>query len=118
MSDKSVEGLIIQSDNPLCYEEAGEIPPYDNLKDANTLGGHPAEDFVLDSEFTEALASKADSNHSHSPSQITAGTFSGNVVAKSGGAVGTKMIRNIYAGTNDIGVGASLSTGDIYLVYE
>lgn len=120
MSDKSVEGLIIQSDNPLCYEEAGEIPPYDDLKDANTLGGHPAEDFVLDSEFTEALASKADSNHSHSPSQITAGTFSGQVNANGTAAanIGTAQMRDIYAGTTDIGAGASLATGVIYLVYE
>ena len=192
----AVEGLIIQSDKPLCYEEEGEIPPYEeDSKDADSLGGHPAEDFVLDSELTEALAGKADaththeinqvdglqtaldgksptthnhngvyaasshthtianitnlqstlngkassshthsqsdisglssalsgkanSSHNHPASQITAGTFAGDVVAKSGGAVGTKMIRNIYAGTSDIGVGASLPTGDIYLVYE
>lgn len=56
--------------------------------------------------------------HTHSASQVTAGTFAGNVVARSGGAVGTKMVRNIYAGTTDIGAGASLSTGDICLVYE
>ena len=65
-----------------------------------------------------ALAGKANSSHTHSANQITTGTFAGNVVAHSGGAVGTKMVRNIYAGTNDIGAGASLSTGDIYLVYE
>ena len=158
----AVEGLVIQSDKPLCYEENGELPPYDDGSDADTLGGHPAEDFVLDSELTEALAGKADaththeidqvdglqdaldgksptththttaqvtgldtalagkanSSHNHSASQVTAGTFAGNVVARSGGAVGTKMVRNIYAGTSDIGVGASLPTGDIYLVYE
>lgn len=136
----TVEGLVIQSDKPLCYEENGDLPPYDDGSDADTLGGHPAEDFVLDSELTEALAGKAnaththeisqvtgldtalagkaDSSHTHSASQVTAGTFAGDVVAKSGGAVGTKMVRNIYAGTSDIGAGASLSTGDIYLVYE
>lgn len=136
----TVEGLVIQSDKPLCYEENGDLPPYDDRSDADTLGGHPAEDFVLDSELTEALAGKADaththeisqvtgldtalagkadSSHNHSASQVTAGTFAGDVVAKSGGAVGTKMVRNIYAGTSDIGAGASLSTGDIYLVYE
>ena len=49
----AVEGLIIQSDKPLCYEEGGEIPPYEeDSKDADSLGGHPAEDFVLDSELT------------------------------------------------------------------
>ena len=167
-----VEGLILESDHPLGYEEGGEFPPYEGI-DADTLGGHTADDFVLDTEFTTALAGKADSvhtheiaqvnglqtaldgksptthnhngvyapvshtheiaqvnglqnqlnskaasSHTHSASQISAGTFAGNVVAKSGGSVGTKMIRNIYAGTSDIGVGASLPTGDIYLVYE
>ena len=168
----TVEGVVIQSDNPLCYEEGGEFPPYEGI-DADTLGGKPASDYVLDSELTEALAGKADaththeisqvtglqsaldgksptthnhdgvyaaashthttaqvtgldtalagkanSSHLHSASQIGAGTFTGDVAARSGGAVGTKMVRNIYAGTSDIGVGASLPTGDIYLVYE
>ena len=167
-----VEGLILESDHPLGYEEGGELPPYEGI-DADTLGGHTADDFVLDTELTAALAGKADSvhtheiaqvnglqsaldgksptthnhngvyapashthttaqvtgldtalagkansSHLHSASQIGAGTFTGDVATRSGGAVGTKMVRNIYAGTSDIGVGASLSTGDIYLVYE
>ena len=116
----TVEGLVIQSDKPLCYEENGELPPYDDGSDADTLGGHPAEDFVLDSELTEALAEKADTNHSHSPSQITSGTFSGQVNANGTAAanIGTAQMRDIYAGTTDIGAGASLATGVIYLVYE
>ena len=157
----AVEGVVIQSDNPLCYDESGEFPPYEGI-DADSLDGHKAEDFVLDSELdsalvgkantdhthsisqvndlqnqlngkaasshthsqsdisglSSALSGKANSSHTHPASQISAGTFAGNVVAKSGGAVGTKMVRNIYAGTSDIGVGASLATGDIYLVYE
>ena len=48
----AVEGLVIQSDKPLCYEENGELPPYDDGSDADTLGGHPAEHFVLDTELT------------------------------------------------------------------
>lgn len=68
--------------------------------------------------LTTALNGKAASSHTHAASAISAGTFGGNVVARSGGAVGTKMMRNIYAGTSDIGAGASLTTGDIYLVYE
>lgn len=70
------------------------------------------------SGLSSALSGKANSSHTHSASQVTAGTFAGNVVARSGGAVGIKMVRNIYAGTSDIGAGAILSTGDIYLVYE
>ena len=158
-----VEGVVIQSDNPLCYEEGGEFPPYEGI-DADTLGGKPASDYVLDSELTEALAGKADavhtheitqvnglqtaldgkspashthttaqvtgldtalagkanSSHTHPASQISAGTLSGSVVANASAVsnIGTKQVRNIYAGTSDIGVGASLPTGDIYLVYE
>lgn len=60
----TVEGVVIQSDKPLCYEENGELPPYEGI-DADTLGGHPADDFVLDTELTAALAEKADVNHNH-----------------------------------------------------
>ena len=69
----TVEGVVIQSDKPLCYEENGELPPYDDEygSDADTLGGHPAEDFVLDSELTEALAGKADAVHTHEIAQVT-----------------------------------------------
>lgn len=158
-----VEGLILESDHPLGYEEGGELPPYEGI-DADTLGGKPASDYVLDSELTEALsgkanaththeitqvnglqtaldgkspashthttaqvtgldtalAGKANSSHTHPASQISAGTLSGSVVANASAVsnIGTKQVRNIYAGTSDIGVGASLPTGDIYLVYE
>ena len=66
----TVEGVVIQSDNPLCYEEGGELPPYEGI-DADTLGGHPADDFVLDTEFTTALAGKADATHTHEIAQVT-----------------------------------------------
>ena len=114
-----VEGVVIQSDNPLCYEEGGEFPPYEGI-DADTLGGHSAEDFVLDSELTEALAGKADATHNHPASQITAGTLGGQVNANAAAVtnIGTAQVRDIYAGTSDIGAGAALATGVIYLVYE
>ena len=169
-----VEGLILESDHPLGYEEGGEFPPYEGI-DADTLGGKPASDYVLDSELTEALTGKADavhtheitqvnglqtaldgksptthnhdgvyaaashthttaqvtgldtalagkanSSHTHPASQISAGTLSGSVVANASAVsnIGTKQVRNIYAGNSDIGVGAPLTTGDIYLVYE
>lgn len=147
-----VSGIILEKDNPLTYDEIGDLPPYDELgKDAETLQGHPADDFVLDTELTAALAGKADvnhnhdevyapashtheigqitglqgqldgkaaSSHTHAASQVTAGTFAGNVVAAANGNLGTKMVRNIYAGTSDIGAGSALAMGDIYLVYE
>ena len=119
--------------------------------DADTLQGHPADNFVLDTELTTALAEKADANHNHdgvyapashtheigqitglqgqldgkaasshthAAGQVIAGTFGGNVVAAANGDIGTKMVRNIYAGTSDIGAGSALAMGDIYLVYE
>ena len=115
----AVEGVVIQSDNPLCYEEGGEFPPYEGI-DADTLGGKPASDYVLDSELIEALAGKADATHNHPASQITAGTLGGQVNANTAAVanIGTAQIRDIYAGTTDIGVGAALATGVIYLVYE
>ena len=59
-------------------------------------------------------------SHTHAASQISAGTLSGQVKANASATtdIGTSQIRNIYAGTSDIGVGAFLYTGAIYLVYE
>ena len=53
-------------------------------------------------------------------SKITAGTLAGQVLANASAqaTVGTAQLRNIYAGTADIGAGASLASGVIYLVYE
>lgn len=53
-------------------------------------------------------------------SKITAGTLAGKVLANASAqaTVTTAQLRDIYAGTNDIGAGASLTSGRIYLVYE
>ena len=53
-------------------------------------------------------------------SKITAGTLAGQVLANASAQsnVGTAQVRNIYAGTADIGAGAALASGVIYLVYE
>ena len=159
--DSVVEGLILESDNPLTYVETGEeteLPPYDGV-DAGSLNGHTAAEFLLKTEaqtlyapashihttaqvsgldsalagkaarshthsisqisnLQSTLNGKASSSHTHSASNITGGTFDGTVKADSGISVGTQAVRNIYAGTSDIGEGASLSTGVIYLVYE
>ena len=84
------------------------------------MGGRPASDYVTDDELTEALANKANSVHNHPASQITAGTLGGQVNANTTAVanIGTAQVRDIYAGTSDIGVGAALATGVIYLVYE
>lgn len=159
--NNTVEGLILQSDNPLSYEDSDietEIPPYEGT-DADALGGHTASEYLLKTEaqtiyapvvhthsmdqvtglndslagkaatshthttaqvtgLDTALAGKAASSHTHAASQVTAGRFAGVVTAAANIAVGTQAIRNIYAGTSDIGAGASLATGVIYLVYE
>lgn len=55
-------------------------------------------------------------NHKHPASQVTAGTLAGKVVANASAvsALGTKQVRNIYAGTASI---SSLTAGDIYIQY-
>lgn len=87
--------------------------------DGATEGNFPA--FNADGSIYDSginMHTYAPAEHTHSADQVTAGTLPGDVVAHSGGAVGSKMIRNIYGGTTDIGAGAALATGDIYLVYE
>lgn len=80
------ERLITERDHPIIYEEDGEMPPFEGI-DASTLEGHPADDFLLKSEYTPVdlssylQTSVADTkyatiNHTHSASQITSGTLS------------------------------------------
>lgn len=121
-------GILTEDDNVLGYEEEGdiELPPYES--NADRLGGKPASDYMLKSDYTPAqvtgldgaLAGKASSVHTHDASQVTTGTLAGSVIANATGVanLGTKQVRNIYAGTSDIGAGAALPAGDIYLVYE
>jgi hypothetical protein len=63
----------------------------------------------------------APSSHNQAASTITAGTLGGQVVANatSVATVGTKQVRNIYAGTAGMTAGSTaLTAGDIYLQYE
>lgn len=67
------------------------------------------------------LNAKASSSHTHPASNVTAGTLAGAVVANTTAVatIGTKQIRNIYAGTAELTAGTSaLTTGDIYIQYE
>lgn len=60
-------------------------------------------------------------SHNQAASTITAGTLGGQVVANASAVstVGTKQVRNIYAGTEDMTAGTTtLASGDIYIVYE
>ena len=87
---------------------------------------------------TAAQIGAAPSSHTHAAGDITSGTFNaaripslaaskigagtlaGKVNANSSAqsTVTTAQLRDIYAGTSDIGAGASLTSGRIYLVYE
>ena len=77
----AVEGILIQSDHPLSYDETGEFPPYDGI-DADTLEGHPADDFMLKEEYnptdlseylkeSEADTRYATKSHTHSISDVS-----------------------------------------------
>ena len=124
-------GILTEDDNVLGYEEEGdiELPPYES--NADCLGGKPASDYMLKSDYTPVDLSEymktdvadtkyAPISHTHTADQVSAGTLGGAVVAQAAAvaALETKQVRNIYAGTTDIGAGAALPAGDIYLVYE
>ena len=96
--------------------------------------------FEVVDNFGEQLKKKADKEHKHTKeeitnfpetmppsahnqaaSTITAGTLGGQVVANATAVatLGTKQVRNIYAGTAELTAGtSSLPTGDIYIQYE
>jgi len=60
-------------------------------------------------------------NQTFNASKITGGTLAGSTVANASAVanLGTKQVRNIYAGTGDLVAGSSsLPAGDIYIVYE
>ena len=121
----------MESDNPLTYEDDGtgtDVPPYDGA-DAATLEGHSAAEFLLKTEavslyaplnhtHTPASIGAAAASHTHAASQVTAGKLGGIVNAADNIGLDQQAVRNIYAGTTDIGVGVALPTGVIYLVYE
>ena len=70
------------------------------------------------SDFPETMPPSA---HNQEASTITAGTLGGQVVANAAAVatLGTKQVRNIYAGTAELTAGTSaLPTGDIYIQYE
>lgn len=72
-------------------------------------------------EADELLEGKADSSHNQAASTITAGTLAGQVLANASATatLGTAQLRNIKASTTDLTAGtSSLTTGQVYLVYE
>ena len=94
----------------------------------NNLGAaassHNHDDrYYTESEMNTKLNGKANSSHNHAASNITSGTLA---VARGGTgqttitpAIGSALLRAIYAGTGDLAAGSSgLTTGVVYLVYE
>ena len=73
------------------------------------------------SEFENFPETMPPSEHEHSASDITEGTFAGKVVGNETAVsvLADKQFRNIYAGTAELTSGTSaLPTGDIYIQYE
>jgi hypothetical protein len=73
------------------------------------------------SEITDFPTSMKPTDHSQSASTITAGTVQGVIVANPSAvsALGTKQMRNIYGGTEELTDGVSaLPAGDIYVMFE
>lgn len=101
-----------------------------NVGGKNLFSSNVLVKVILDTELSRAYVQNADTNsylenklksHSQPASDITAGTFAGQVVANASAVTDltTKQVRNIYAGTADMTAGITeLATGDIYIVYE
>lgn len=69
------------------------------------------------SEISDFPSTMPPSAHNQAASTITAGTLAGQVVANASAVatLGTKQVRNIYAGTAELTAGSSaLPSGDIY----
>lgn len=78
---------------------------------ANSSGG------VIGGITPESIGA-APASHGHAAGEITAGTLNAGVIATNGTDYSTSRLRNIMASTTDIGVGAALPSGSIYIVYE
>lgn len=101
-----------------------------NVGGKNLFSSNVLVKVILDTELSRAYVQNADTNsylenkiksHSQPASDITAGTFAGQVVANASAVTDltAKQVRNIYAGTADMTAGTTeLATGDIYIVYE
>lgn len=101
-----------------------------NVGGKNLFSSNVLVKVILDTELSRAYVQNADTNsylenklksHSQPASDITAGTFAGQVVANASAVTDltAKQVRNIYAGTTDMEAGVTaLTTGDIYIVYE
>lgn len=128
------EGLIAEGDNPVDFPlyrvelEGINVTTVTALftPKGNMFGEYVTEEDLrtaldgIEEDLQTALSDKADSDHTHAASKITAGTFSATgIIAKSGTDYTTARVRNIKASTTDLTAGTStLTSGDLYFVYE
>lgn len=146
--DESVVEILTSESGVLRYEEvSGEtVNPF--TVDADTLGGSTKEEIISEaqsgvdlSNYATNVSLSSHTGNTNNPHNVTKAQVGlGNVdntadsqksvnYANSAGSAntagtaanadpGTASLKNIYAGTGDIGAGAGLATGTIYLVYE
>ena len=88
--------------------------------DADLLDGKHASEFAaVNHTHTPSSIGAAAASHTHPASQITAGTLATGVIASSGTDYTVSRLRNIKASTTDLTAGSSsLTSGEVYLVYE
>ena len=90
--------------------------------DKTTVDNHIKDSAVhVTSTEKSTWNGKAAGTHTHAAGDIKAGTLAGQVVANASAvsSYSTSQIRNIKASTTDLTANSSsLTTGDIYLVYE
>ena len=117
------EGNIAEGDNPVdfpLYQVEIEGINVTAVTALFTPKTDMFDGFVKEEALQAAIDGKADISHTQAASTITAGTFSATgIVAKSGTDYTTARVRNIKASTTDLTAGSStLTSGDIYIVYE
>ena len=102
--------------NRILAIENGTTPAGAAVRDSD---GNVIKDAYAPKEHSHSAY--AGTNHNQAASSITAGTLAGKVLANASvvANAGDKQVRNIYAGTTDMTAGSSsLTSGDIYFVYE
>lgn len=101
-------------------EKLKEVDGTGSGLDADLLDGKHASEFAAANHtHTPSSIGAAAASHTHPASQITAGTLATGVIASSGTDYTVSRLRNIKASTTDLTAGSSsLTSGEIYLVYE
>lgn len=115
--------FICGSDIFQIWKTQNNGPVYTRSGNASGWGQTWAKVYDTLNKPTASDIGAAASSHNHSASEITSGTLpvdrGGTGQTTVTPAVGTKGVRQIYAGTSDMTAGStSLTTGVVYFVYE